>query len=268
MFKQHHTLNLGRISTILVAALLLASCSATRKAAQAQQAPAQASAVQRGASSSTAYMTEDELPDASVYLPSPSKPGDPLFEGDLAYYAWGKGVRGTERGTVAHDDASSSMSYVARRLEPAIGFLMSAETTPNLFRLLSKAYTTTNNANKKAKDYYNRKRPYVEFDEPTGVPEGERGSRNSASYPSGHSTRGWTIALVLAELMPDRSEQILKVGYEYGESRVIVGYHYQSDVDAARIAASAALAVLHSNEEFQRDLQLAREELRALGYLK
>ena len=272
MSKHINTLNLGRISTILVAALLLASCATTKKAAQApsqaQQVQAQADAAQRGASSSTAYMTEDELPDASVFLPSPSKPGDPLFEGDLAYYAWGKGVRETQRGTVAHDDASSSMSYVARRLEPAIGFLMSAETTPNLLRLLSKAYTTTNNANKKAKDYYNRKRPYVEFDEPTGVPEGERGSRNSASYPSGHSTRGWTIALVLAELMPEKSEQILKVGYEYGESRVIVGYHYQSDVDAARIAASASLAVLHSNEEFQRDLQLAREELRALGYIK
>jgi acid phosphatase (class A) len=47
-----------------------------------------------------------------------------------------------------------------------------------------------------------------------------------------------------------------------------VGYHYQSDVDAARIAASAALAVLHANEEFQNDLELAREELRKLGYLK
>ena len=261
MCKHNNTFNLGRISIILVAALLLVSCSTSRMAAQAGSA-------QRGASSSTAYMTEEELPDASVYLPSPSQPGDSLFEGDLAYYAWGKNVRGTQRGTLAHDDASSSMSYIAQRLEPALGFIISEETTPNLLRLLSKSYTTTNNANKKAKDFYKRKRPYVEFDEPTGVPEDERGSRNSASYPSGHSTRGWTIALVLAELMPEKSEEILKVGYEYGESRVIVGYHYQSDVDAARIAASAALAVLHSNAEFQQDLQLAREELRRLGYVK
>lgn len=268
MSKQFYTSNLGRISTILVAALLVVSCSTANKATQSQTASAQVNAAQRGASSSTAYMEDDDLPDASVYLPSPTKPGDPLFQGDLAYYAWGKEVRETPRGTLAHDDASSSMSYVAKRMEPALGFLFSAETTPNLYRLLSKSYTTTNNANKKTKSFYNRKRPYVEFDEPTGVPEGERGSRNSASYPSGHSTRGWTIALVLAELMPDRSEQILKVGYEYGESRVIVGYHYQSDVDAARIAASAALAVLHSNEEFQQDMALAKEELKKLGYLK
>lgn len=265
MSKHTYTLNLGRITSILVAALLIFSCSAARKATQTQ---AQPGTVQTGASSSTAYMSEDDLPDASVFLPSPAKPGDSLFEGDLAYYAWGKSVRNTERGTLAHDDASSSLSYVAKRLEPAIGFLISSDTTPNLYRLLSKSYTTTNNANKKAKDFYNRKRPYVEFGEPTGVPEGERGSRNSASYPSGHSTRGWTIALVLSELIPEKCDQILKVGYEYGESRVIVGYHYQSDVDAARIAASASLAVLHSNEEFQKDMELARQELRQLGVIQ
>ena len=260
MFKRNYTLNLGRISTILVAALLLVSCSTARVASKTDSSVS--------ASESTAYLADDELPDATVFLPSPSKPGDPLFEGDLAYYAWGKTVRDSQRGTVAHDDASSSMSYVARRFEPALGFLFSADTTPNLVRLLSKSYTTTNNANKKAKDFYKRKRPYVEFSEPTGVPEGERGSRNSASYPSGHSTRGWTMALVLAEIFPEKAEQILKVGYEYGESRVIVGYHYQSDVDAARIAAAAALAVIHANEDFQKDLELAREELRKLGYLK
>jgi acid phosphatase (class A) len=256
MFKHSYTLNLGRITTILVAALLVVSCSTARKATQA------------GSSEATAYLADEELPDATVFLPSPTKPGDPLFQGDLAYYAWGKTVRDSQRGTVAHDDASSSMTYIARRFGPALGFLFSADTTPNLLRLLSKSYTTTNNANKKAKDYYKRKRPYVEFSEPTGVPEGERGSRNSASYPSGHATRGWTMALVLAELFPEKAEEILKVGYEYGESRVIVGYHYQSDVDAARIAAAAALAVVHANPEFQNDMELARQELKKLGYLK
>ena len=214
------------------------------------------------------YFTDEELPNAAAWLPAPPDTLGPHFAYDIMKYMWGKTVRDSQRGTVAHDDASSSMTYIARRFEPALGFLFSADTTPNLLRLLSKSYTTTNNANKKAKDYYKRKRPYVEFSEPTGVPEGERGSRNSASYPSGHATRGWTMALVLAELFPEKAEEILKVGYEYGESRVIVGYHYQSDVDAARIAAAAALAVVHANPEFQNDMELARQELKKLGYLK
>jgi membrane-associated phospholipid phosphatase len=35
-----------------------------------------------------------------------------------------------------------------------------------------------------------------------------------------------------------------KRGFELGESRVICGYHWQSDVDAARIVGSAVVATL------------------------
>ena len=219
----------------------------------------------KGASVQTVYMDAEQLPDAYVYLPAPPKPGDPLFAGDLAYYEWGKSLRATERGARAHDDAASSLDYLAQILEPAVGIRISNENTPNLYRLLSKSMQTANSATRKAKQYYNRVRPYVEFSEGTGVPEEEEGSRKSASYPSGHTTRGWTVALVLAELLPERSEQILLTGYEYGTSRVIVGYHYESDVQAARSAASAAVAVMHSNKTFQKDLRKARKELIRLG---
>ena len=218
-----------------------------------------------GPSVSTTYIADEDMPDATVYLPAPPGPGDPLFAGDLAYYEWGKGIRATERGARAHDDARSSLNYLAEIMEEAVGTRISNESTPNLYRLLSKSMTTANNATRKAKNHYKRVRPYVQFSEPTGVPEEEAGSRNSASYPSGHTTRGWTVALILAELLPDRSEDILKVGYDYGESRIIVGYHYQSDVQAARAAASAAVAVLHSDKDFQKDLKKAKKELSRLG---
>ena len=217
------------------------------------------------ASVRTDYIDADEMPDASVFLPAPPKPGDPLFDSDLVYYEWGKSMRPTERGQRAQDDAKSSLDYLAQILEPAVGVRISNEQTPNLYRLLSKSMTTANNANRKAKDFYKRTRPYVEFDEPTGVPEEERGSRRSASYPSGHTTRGWTVALVLSELLPDKASEILKVGYEYVTSRVIVGFHYETDVQAARTAASGAVAVMHSDKEFQKDMKKARKELARLG---
>ena len=231
---------------------------ANRVQAQAQQSAGSASV-------RADYIDADEMPDASVFLPAPPKQGDPLFDSDLVYYEWGKSMRATERGQRAHDDAKSSLDYLAQILEPAVGVRISNESTPNLYRLLSKSMTTANNANRKAKDFYKRTRPYVEFDEPTGVPEEERGSRRSASYPSGHTTRGWTVALVLSELLPDRASEILKVGYEYGTSRVIVGFHYQTDVQAARTAASGAVAVMHSDKEFQKDMKKARKELSRLG---
>ena len=54
-------------------------------------------------------------------------------------------------------------------------------------------------------------------------------------------------ALLLSEINPDRADTIMARGYMYGESRVIVGAHWQSDVDAGRLVASVAYAKLHTS---------------------
>ena len=63
-------------------------------------------------------------------------------------------------------------------------------------------------------------------------PEQQEELSTNGSYPSGHTAIGWATALVLAEINPDRQNEILKRGFEMGQSRVICGYHFQSDVDA------------------------------------
>ena len=47
-----------------------------------------------------------------------------------------------------------------------------------------------------------------------------------------------------------------------GQSRVIAGFHYQSDVDAARLAASAAFARLCAEPQFLEMVQKAKQEIR------
>ena len=59
---------------------------------------------------------------------------------------------------------------------------------------------------------------------------------------------------------PGRKELLLKHGYEFRQSRVICGYHWQSDVDAWRIAAAARVSNLHDNQEFQKQLAKANAE--------
>ena len=41
---------------------------------------------------------------------------------------------------------------------------------------------------------------------------------------------------------------------------MVCNVHWQSDVDAGRTMGAAIVAVLHANSEFQRDLQMAKEE--------
>lgn len=136
------------------------------------------------------------------------------------------------------------------------------ENTPELYKLIELLDTDFGNSTQRAKFFYMRKRPFVQFNEHTSIIEKENKYRNTGSYPSGHSATGWGIALVLSEICPQNQEQILKCGYEIGESRIIAGYHYRSDVDIARLAASATLARLHSDKRFTMQLQKAKEEYR------
>ena len=80
------------------------------------------------------------------------------------------------------------------------------------------------------------------------------------SYPSGHTMRGWTAALLLAEVNPAAADTIFARGWMYGESRVIVGAHWQSDVDASRVAASIGYSALHGSAEFREQMSKAQAE--------
>ena len=50
-----------------------------------------------------------------------------------------------------------------------------------------------------------------------------------------------------------------------GQSRVICGYHWQSDVDAARVVASAVVATLHTKPAFLQQLEKAKQEFNKLS---
>jgi len=84
-----------------------------------------------------------------------------------------------------------------------------------------------------------------------------------ASYPSGHATVGTVCAILLANAVPEKREELFARGREYGSSRVIVGAHYPTDVEAGRITGTVAAAVLLQNPLFQRDFAAARAQLRA-----
>ena len=206
------------------------------------------------------FLTEDEIPTAAKFLPLPPKPGEEAFYNDKYRYEWGKTMRKTERGKQAIADAVHKLKYFSQIYSEPFGLEISKENTPEIYALIERLLATTKLCKDKSKKQIMRKRPYVEFNEPTAVPGDEENLRYNSSYPSGHTTMGWGIALILAEINPARQDEIIKRGFEYGESRVIVGFHYQSDVDAARLITSTLLNRLHANDEFMAQLQKAKAE--------
>lgn len=83
----------------------------------------------------------------------------------------------------------------------------------------------------------------------------------NSSYPSGHGAGGWAWGLLMAELIPSRADALLQRGRDFGESRIICGFHYPSDIEMSRLLAAAALARLHADAAFRRDMDAARREL-------
>ena len=71
---------------------------------------------------------------------------------------------------------------------------------------------------------------------------------NSPSFPSGHTTYGYMGSLLLAVLVPDRYQEMVVRGAEYGNDRIILGAHYAMDVLGGRTVATYDLAHLLAND--------------------
>ena len=211
------------------------------------------------------FLQIGEVANSLELLPPPPQPGSILFLNDQAQYQWGLMQRRTPRGDQAVTDARVDGAGVPNAFSEAFGVKISKENTPEIFKLVVNMREDAGDlATRAAKEHYMRIRPFAFYEKTTCNPEQQQELSTNGSYPSGHTAIGWATALVLAEINVDRQNEILKRGYEMGQSRVICGYHFQSDVDAARLVASAVVARLHANEAFTAQLAKAKKEFAEL----
>jgi acid phosphatase (class A) len=209
------------------------------------------------------YFTTKEMPDMLKWCPAPPDTVGAHFAYDIIQYMWGKEMRNNkERVDIAIRDAVYGLDCIIREFSEPFGLQISKEETPEIYKVLRDATATCDSICTLPKKYYMRRRPFMRMNESTLYPSDEPHLRKNGSYPSGHTILGWSSALLLSEINPDRADTLLARGYMYGESRVIVGAHWQSDVDAGRLAASAAYAKLHTSERFLEQMRLARQEFR------
>jgi acid phosphatase (class A) len=212
------------------------------------------------------YLTADEVPNAVYWLPEPPAPGSSQFLSDISQYFWGKQQRlDSLRAQKAIREVVSEVADMAVLFSEAFGMEISAEKTPAIYKVINRGVPTIRLSAAKPKNTYLRKRPYVYFNEPTLIPSEEEHLRKTGSYPSGHTVRGWGMALLLSEINPAAQDELFKLGYEWGQSRVIAGYHWQSDVDASRMLAAACYARLHSCKEFLDDMKNAKKEFEKIS---
>lgn len=210
------------------------------------------------------YFTAEELPDLILCLPAPPDTLSDAFVQDIMRYMWGKSQRqDEERAAMAIRDAVWRYDALLSEFSESFGLEITREGTPEIWKLLENSLATIDQMRVAPKAYYHRKRPFERFNEPMLTGE-EESLRGNGSYPSGHTLRGWTAALILSEINPSAANDIFVRAWKYGESRVIAGAHWQSDVDASRTAAALGYARLQTSPLFRRQMASAQKEFRRL----
>jgi len=202
------------------------------------------------------YLSPEAIPDSLALSPTPPAPGSVWARLDEAIAANALALHGSARFEQAHLDADTAFPARVERFACALGVAVSEEHTPVLYRLLERARYDASAATRAVKQHYQRPRPFMV----NGQPTCSSGHGDSMSYPSGHTAVGWAWALILAEIAPDRSTDIIQRGRSYGHSRLVCNMHWYSDVMQGQALAAAAVASLHANAEFLADLATARDE--------
>lgn len=207
------------------------------------------------------YLDRTQLPDSLALLPRPPAEGSAEAAADLAVHRAARTLRDTPRWALAHADDNLKFPKAADVFSCALDMPISQEATPHLNMLLRRTLLDAGLSTYGAKDHYKRQRPFAALKEGTCAPASEAALAKDGSYPSGHAALGWAWGLVLTGIAPDKADAVLQRAHAFGQSRIICGVHWQSDVDSGRVMGAAAVARLQSDTTFTTQLALARQEI-------
>lgn len=191
-------------------------------------------------------------PDAATLLAPPPLMGSSEQAADL-----------DEVRTVYHAAGSNDMAaaYAEKKFSvfnftPAVGAYFQSNNLPKTVAFFEKVQLDAETVTDLGKDYFKRPRP---FTTDPSLANGEL--EKSFSYPSGHSTESMVLALVLADLLPEKHDAILTHARMMGWHRVQIARHYSTDIYAGRVLAQTIVKQLKKSEAFQKEFEEAKAEI-------
>ena len=204
-------------------------------------------------SSQLHYLT-GKKPDAIALLAPPPLPDSAEQAADMAE------VQAVYHSATSNDIAVaySQKKFTVFNFTPAVGAFFLSNNLPKTAAFFDRVQTDAAAVTDNAKDFYKRPRPY------TTDPSLANGKlEKSFSYPSGHSTESMVLALVLADLFPDKHDAIIAEARSIGWHRVQIARHYPTDIYAGRVLAQAIVKQMLKSDAFQHDFAEAKAEIAA-----
>lgn len=203
-----------------------------------------------------------QRPDTARILPAAPRIGSTAYEADRQTFRATRKLENTPRWEQAKRDVPLDVPDMLKAYSCAAGVQLTPVKTPLLAGLLTRMSADAERAIEPAKAANRRLRP-LEID-PGPVCQPREKLVGSYDYPSGHATWGWSVGLVLAELAPERSTELLTRARIYAESRVVCGAHNASAIQAGAANAASLVAALHGSADFRAAMDAARHEMAAV----
>ena len=198
--------------------------------------------------------------DASTFLSGPPADTSVEYLKDYTQYLWGKSVRNASGWEYAAADINFQLTTYTKAFTPYVGLQISKDNTPSIYRALEYVLTSGKKAIENIKTGFGSSMPpYARFNEQSLVPSMEKEYSTISSYPSSFAFMGWLTALTLVEICPDKQDDILLRGYNFGMSSVIAGYNWDSDIVSGRIMACAQTVMLHSQSVFKNMMTASKD---------
>ena len=150
---------------------------------------------------------------------------------------------------------------LAAGAEPdAMGAGFDLKALPATAKLMAEVRAEEKAAADAAKNRFQRKRPWL-ID--NSLASCSREDEPLSSYPSGHATMGYSMAVVLADIAPSHAPALLARAKTYAESRLVCGMHFRADIVGGQVLGTAVALELLRNPAFKADRDAAAAELAA-----
>jgi len=141
---------------------------------------------------------------------------------------------------------------------PVFGSGFDLKALPATAKLLADVRNDEATAASLAKDAFRRKRPWL-ID--GTLHTCSRDEDPLSSYPSGHSTMGFAMAVVLARVAPELAPQLMTRASEYANERLVCGMHYRSDIEGGQTLGTSVAVLMLRDPRIETEVAAARAEL-------
>jgi acid phosphatase (class A) len=185
-------------------------------------------------------------------------------------------------GSIAH--AVADVQQSCGRFSDALGEDLTSERDSKVLMFLDRTASRGALISGPAKRFWKRTRPYAfsaqverlgdmspQWASPPAIDVGgslKAGNQITAdalahsSYPSGHATFGTLCTILLVAMVPEKRAALFARNLDYEHSRMVMGAHFPSDLEAGRIAGTLAAELLLQDRQVRRQLAAARTTLR------